>query len=153
EIGPFRRGRYAQSPRAGPPVHVVRQLLLQRRLERRRPYVVQRSLCQRLHGTLLRRLDAQLSRRWLRPTRLRPDRVLVGQRPAPQEIAAQLRRVREDKISQEPDLDRLLSGLYERNVQAQGVRQGEYQTAGAAHPHRISVVSAAHARRLPGPSV
>ena len=67
-----RRGGDAQPPRPGPPVHAVRQLLLQRRPQRRRPPVGQRGLRHRLPGEGVRRLHAQLSRttattRWPSP--------------------------------------------------------------------------------------
>ena len=79
-------------------VHAVRQLLLQRRAQRRRPPVGQRGLRHRLPGEGLRRLHAQLSLRGQRSARLRLERLPLGQRPGAQEDVPQLRRVRQGDL-------------------------------------------------------
>ena len=85
---------HAEPPQAGRRVRAARQLLLQRRAQRRRPSVDQRSLRHRLHRKGLRRLAAQLSLLGRRRDGLCPQRLHLGQRAGAQEDAAHLRRVR-----------------------------------------------------------
>src|SRR5262249_12812077 len=146
---------HAEPSRAGPPIYIVRQLLLQRRPERGWTHVVQSSIRNRLHGTLVRRLDAQLRRRRVGPTRLCTHRIPVAKCPQTQKNAAELRRIRQEYLSQEIDMDRLLHRFHERSVQAERDSHGESQreAAGAAYAHRLPLVSAAHARCVSGSSI
>ena len=91
----LRRGRHAEPPQARPRVHAVRQLLLQRRAQRRRAPVGERGVRHRLPREGVRRLHPQLPLRGERPARVRLQRVPLGQRPGTQEDVPQLRRVRQ----------------------------------------------------------
>ncbi len=132
EIVPIRRGRDAEPPRPGPAVHAVRQLLLQRRPQRRRPLLDRPGLLRRLPRKVVRRLHAQLSRRRQRPAGLRLARLSLGQRPVAQEDVPQLRRIRVEHIrSEKGAMARPVRRLQERDDQREGDGEGEPQDAGS----------------------
>ena len=152
----LRRGGDAEPPQAlARAVHAVRQLLLQRRAQRRRPSWVNEAYVtdylEKAFGSFTRSYPDDGSD----PLAFAADRLPLGQRPGAQEDLPQLRRVRrEDDLRAEGrDLDRLSTPTTRtapRKVKIDA--EAEHQDAGAVHAPRLPVLPAHGPRRLPGAS-
>ena len=156
----LRRGSDAQPSQAGRRVRAVRQLLLQRRAQRRRPPVGQRSLCHRLPGKGLWRLAAQLSLRRRRPAGLRLERLPLGQRPGAPKDAPHLRRIRpgHDPLDRcrprgAARLQRLLPRFPGSRGSRRNSRRGHDQVARAVRLPHHDRLSQHRQRRLSGRSI
>ena len=151
---------HAQPAQAGPPVRAARQHLLLRHPQRRRPPVGRHRLRHRLHGTLLRRVPAQLpgwhGRRRHRRAGLFARGIHLGQRHRARQDAARLRRIRHHRGALEglrekgrPRVPRLLPRLHQPNRRNRDPQPARHRVAAAVSGDEHGRLGHEHSGCLP----